>query len=169
MTLLRGYQSSGQKTSEPKVPKTVAPKRVAAKAKASAAQSAAPVKTSIGLADSKRRRVMPPDVEPSCPPNTTSDDMCPGDKEICRSFETQLQHLRTVKPPLSEPAFKSYLGDLISKCRSFLKTVQDKRRSTSRRNNKEDPLTQSSDTMEMQIKEHIHLLKCFLVKTSYFV
>jgi uncharacterized protein len=88
--------------------------------------------------------------------------MCAADKEIVESFQTRLQDLRSVKPPLSEPQFKTYIGDLISKSNSFWSDVRTKSRSAKRRNNKDDPLPMVLDGIEESIKEHINLLKCFL-------
>ena len=178
MQLLRGYQSHGSKVPGPKavaksvVPKPVASKKASARPKAASCQasntsSAVAMKASIGSVDSKRRKTTPaPEVSaPFAGGTGSADDMCSADKEIVDSFQTRLQDLRTVKPPLSEPQFKSYLGDLISKCNTFWSDIRTKRRSAQRRNNKDDPLPMVLDGIEESIKDHINLLKCFLTRT----
>ena len=158
--MLKSYQT--QKQPEPKsaAKAKVAPssKRVAARPAAAKAS----LKTSIGSVDSVKRRRTGPAPEACMTPlgPISSEDMSPADKEVAEAFKARLQELRIVKPPLSEPLFKSSLGDLISKCTTFCNDAKTKRRSVQRRSNKDDALSAALDDMESAIKEHITLLKC---------
>ena len=173
MNLLKGYQSHGPRAPGPKAvakstaAKAAAPKKAIARPKAcpkAFTSSSAAMKTSIGSVDAKRRKTtaMPEFPAPHVATASSTEDMCAADKEIVDSFQTRLQDLRSVKPPLSEPQFKTYIGDLISKSNSFWSDVRTKSRSAKRRNNKDDPLPMVLDGLEESIKEHINLLKCFL-------
>lgn len=168
MTLLKGYQPHSAKTPGPKAAaaKAAAPKKMAVRPKASAHSGSFAMKSSVGSADSKRRKTTPMAMAdhplPHAGVGANLDDMCAPDKEIADGFQTRLQELRTVKPPLSEPQFKTYLGDLITKCNAFWSDVRTKKRSAQRRNNKDDMLPLVLDDIEEQVKSHINLLKCIL-------
>lgn len=120
------------------------------------------LKTTIGNA-SKRSRPVKVESEPHVFSGVPmADDLSPADKEIVDGFQSRFKALKIVSPPLSEPAFKSKLGDLLSSCNTFMAEIKTKKRSAQRRNNADDLLVGALDTLETQMKDHIHILKCHL-------
>ena len=166
MTLLKGYQPHSAKTPGPKaVAKSAVAKKMVTRPKATASNGIAiAMKSSVGSADSKRRKTTPMAMADHQFPHVSAaanmDEMCAQDKEIVDGFQGRLQQLRSVKPPLSEPQFKSYIGDLITQCNGYWSDVRTKKRSAQRRNNKDDMLPVVLDGLEEEVKAHINLLKC---------
>ena len=168
MSVLKEYQSGQYQKAEPKAaPKAAAKRTAAPKASRNAklsASAAQPIKTTVGTADiaAKRRKI---NETPSSEPKASmslglGEEMCDADKEVCTNFQCRLDDLRNVKAPIPDAQFKSYMSDLLSKANAFWTDLKTKRRSLSRRNNKDDLLTNAIDGMEVDIKGFLHILKC---------
>lgn len=89
-----------------------------------------------------------------------SDEMCQADKETCEGYWGKLKTLRKLDPPLSEPAFKSRLGDIMTETLAFIHEVKTKKRSASRRQKESDPLIPELEKIEESINDHLHIVKC---------
>ena len=176
MSVLRGYTNApkasakapAKRASAPKV----APKASQTKSRASTPASGTPsgisMKCPIGTVDGpkKKRKIESTETAPGL---SLSDEMCDADREISQGFQSRLDDLRVVKPPLSEPQFKAHISDMISKCNTFMNDVKTKRRSSQRRSNKDDLLTANLDVMDDAMKEHVQILKCFLDNPIYYI
>ena len=172
MSVLKGYTNAPKASAKAKAKPTPKPS-VRNKASTSSQPSAAnlvSMKNPIGSVDSlrgKKRRTEHQTGKESTKPApavsvSMSDELCDADKEICDGFRERLSSLRVVNPPLSDPQFKAYINDVLSKCTTFLNDVKTKRRSAQRRSNKDDMLTANLDMIEDEMQQHVHILKCFL-------
>lgn len=170
MSVLKEYQSGQNQKSEPKAAPKAAAKTRASASKASkgarpVAQVAQAMKTTVGTADGSKKRRRTEEVlssEQNVSMGLGLDEMCEADKEICENFQERLAVLRNVKAPIPDAQFKSYVSDLLSKSNAFWSDLKTKRRSLARRSTNSDHVTNVLDGMEVDIKGHLHILKCNL-------
>eukprot|EP00434_Breviolum_minutum_P041374 symbB.v1.2.036804.t1/scaffold5282.1/size28957/1 len=173
MSVLKGYTNAPKASAKAKsksMPKQSVRNKTSTPSQPVAANPAS-LKNPIGSLDSGKQKKRKAECQPDNVPTHTStpaasvpmsDEMCDADKEICDSFCERLKALRVVNPPLSDPQFKTYINDVLSKCNTFLNDVKTKRRSAQRRSNKDDLLTANLDSMADEMQQHIHILKCVI-------
>lgn len=163
-----GAKSKAKSAAPPKEPaagKATIPNSKARKATPAAVTT---LRTTIGNAGSTKRKIADGNginLEAAASKAVRldiSDGLSAADKEIVDSFENKFAKLKIVDPPLSEPAFKSKINELLSSCHSFLGEIKTKKRSASRRNNQDDQLVAALEAMEEDVQDHVKILKCTL-------
>lgn len=97
------------------------------------------------------------------------DDLTDADANTVQTFNTKLEPLKLVSPPIADAAFKTYMTDQIQKATQLITELRIKKKSADRRNGSKTK-TNKADIMflekltevETEVKEVQKLLRCGL-------
>lgn len=91
------------------------------------------------------------------------DGMSKNDRDVLTAFEDRFATFKSLKPPLADADFKKYLADFISELGVLAGELKIKKKSLSRRSNKEtDKFYISMGELEDAVKEHVQFVRCYL-------
>lgn len=91
------------------------------------------------------------------------DGMSKNDRDVLTAFEDRFATFKSLKPALADADFKKYFAEFISEMGILAAELKTKKKSLSRRSNKEtDKFYISIGDLEDAVKDYTHFVKCYL-------